>query len=430
MPKLNLQKRFPTLAFMMLIVPIAGQYRIYPFDDSFRVSLGTPTFFFFLLFKKKINPLVAGLLVGISVSCFRLLLGITTSKIGTLNYALISNIDALFYYLTYGAFFFLFRIKRFSDKPLLMGILAACAEILASLAQILVRHILIGMSIPNGLLVTLAPIAIIRSFLVLGFYSIFAIREAQLLEEQQQQRIDLMLVEISNLFVETIQLKKSIKNSEEATRACYTLYRHLTDTQIPQNQAFAQTALKLAGEIHEIKKDNQRIYAGLSKIISDKNFTDYINVNDLGTIIQEINEKYAKLIGKNLDFKICIQGEHPSYYTYTVFSILNNLVSNAVEAIVDAGRVLIFISRCQEDVEFKVCDNGPGIPAKIQSAIFEYGFTTKFDISGRPSTGIGLSYIKDVTGNLGGTIQLLNEPSLHSTCFLVRVPIKALMERG
>lgn len=415
---------------MIITVPVAGEFRIYPFNNDFRVSLGTPLFFFLLLWIKKVSPLISGILVGISVCLFRSLIGIPFSGIETWHFAIIDNLDAFFYYLTYGAFFSALRIKRFLDYPLLIGVLCTCIEILASLVQILFMHILLGMTVTVSLLVQLAPTAIIRSFFVLGIFSIFTIQKAHLLEEQQQQRIETMLVEISNLFVETIQLKKSMENSEEATRGCYTLYRNLVDTEIPQNIEFAQTALKLAGEVHEIKKDNQRIYAGLSKIISDKSITDYMNVEDLGIAIQKTNQKYARLIGKKVDIEVDCQGEHPSYYTYTVFSILNNLVSNAVEAIVDNGKILISITRCNDDVEFKVSDSGLGISVKIRHAIFEHGFTTKYDMSGRPSTGMGLSYVKEVTESLGGTITLLNDSSSRLTCFLVRLPINALTKRG
>lgn len=415
---------------MLITVPLAGEFRIYPFHNDFRVSLGTPLFFFFLLWIKKANPLISGILVGTAVFFFRLLYEITSSGIGTWYFALTSNLPVLFYYLTYGAFFSLFQIRRFSHKPLRTGLLSTCIEILASLVEILLRSISLGMVIPGSLLFELAPIAIIRSFFVLGFFSIFTMREAHLLEEQQQQRIESMLVEISDLFVETIQLKKSLDNSEEATRGCYTLYRNLSDTQIPQNLEFAKTALQLAGKVHEIKKDNQRIYAGLSKIISDKSITDYMNVEDLGIAIQKTNQKYARLIGKKVDIKVHFQGEHPSYHTYTVFSILNNLVSNAVESIEEEGNVLISIIRKEDDVEFKVSDSGPGISAKIRHAIFEHGFTTKYDMSGRPSTGIGLSFVRDVTESLGGTITLLDNSTSELTSFLVNLPINALTERG
>lgn len=414
---------------MLVSIPIAGEFRIYPFHNDFRVSLGTPLFLFFLLWLKKISPIISGILVGLSVFLFRSLLEITFSGIGSLNFAINENLPAFFYYLTYGLFFSAFKIKRFLQYPLLVGMLAVCIEILSSLAEILLRFFLLGMNIPMSLLVQLAPIAIIRSFFVLGFLSVFTIRRDHLLQEQQEQRIQTMLVEISNLFVETIQLKKSMNNSEEATRVCYNLYRNLANTQIPQYVEFSQTALKLAGEIHEIKKDNQRIYAGLSKIISDQSISDYMNIVDIGMAIQKTNQRYAHLIGKNVEIKINFQGEHPNYHTYIVFSILNNLVCNAVEAIKDNGQILINITHEKDEVVFEVSDNGPGVPKTIRDTIFEYGFTTKYDISGRPSTGMGLSYIKNFTESLGGTISLIDSP-LNLTCFHICLPISALTKRG
>lgn len=425
-----MKERLFTFLLMLISVPIAGELRIYPFNNDFRVSLATPLFLFFLLWIKKISPLVSGPTVGISVSLFRFLEYIVTSGIGTWSYALSSSFSAFFYYLTYGALFSIFKVNRLSDNPLFVGVLAIFFEIAASFAQLLAMHFLIGTNIPVTHTFELLPIAIIRTFFALGFISIFTMREAHLLEEHQQQRIESMLVEISNLYVETIQLKKSMENSEEATRGCYELYRNLSETKIPQNVEFAQTALKIAGEIHEIKKDNQRIYAGLSKIISENDITDYMNIEEIGKVILKTNERYASLIGKKVNFEFHIHGSHPNYHAYTIFSILNNLVSNAIEAINDQGEVSLEITQKKEYVEFKVSDNGPGIPAKFRDAIFEHGFTTKYDLSGRPSTGIGLSYVKEVTESLGGRIILLDDPPSPSTCFLIHLPMDALMKRG
>ena len=50
-----------------------------------------------------------------------------------------------------------------------------------------------------------------------------------------------------------------------------------------------QQALQIAGEVHDVKKDNQRIFAGLSKLISDESFTDYMSVHELVNIIIRAN---------------------------------------------------------------------------------------------------------------------------------------------
>ncbi|MFS8580996.1 MAG: ATP-binding protein, partial [Novibacillus thermophilus] len=59
---------------MLVIVPLAGELNFYPFNDAFRVSFGTPTFFFFLLLLRKIHPVVSGGLVGFLVVGFPILL--------------------------------------------------------------------------------------------------------------------------------------------------------------------------------------------------------------------------------------------------------------------------------------------------------------------------------------------------------------------
>jgi two-component system sensor histidine kinase YcbA len=68
------------------------------------------------------------------------------------------------------------------------------------------------------------------------------------------------------------QLKKSTKNAEELTSTCYVHYRDLKKW---ENHEQAKVALNIAGNLHEIKKDNQRIYAGLSKLMIKENLDDF-----------------------------------------------------------------------------------------------------------------------------------------------------------
>lgn len=75
-----------------------------------------------------------------------------------------------------------------------------------------------------------------------------------------------------------------------------------------------QQALQIAGEVHDVKKDNQRIFAGLSKLISDESFTDYMSVHELVNIIIRANAKYARLLEKDIQFVYKIDGVHPHYH--------------------------------------------------------------------------------------------------------------------
>lgn len=70
----ELKERISAVVLMMITVPLAGELKFYPFNDAFRVSLGTPAFFLFLLLGRGIHPNIAGILTGTSVFVFRFLL--------------------------------------------------------------------------------------------------------------------------------------------------------------------------------------------------------------------------------------------------------------------------------------------------------------------------------------------------------------------
>lgn len=63
---------------MLVVVPLAGELNIHPFSNTFRLSFGTPVFFFFLLSIRHIPPAVSGLLTGLAVVAFRISLSYFT----------------------------------------------------------------------------------------------------------------------------------------------------------------------------------------------------------------------------------------------------------------------------------------------------------------------------------------------------------------
>ena len=111
-----------------------------------------------------------------------------------------------------------------------------------------------------------------------------------------------------------------------------------------------------------------------------------------------------------------------------VLSLINNLLANAVEAIKEEGYVSLHVKRKDQFVEFCISDNGPGIAPKQKEIIFTAGYTKKFDEAGNPSTGIGLSYVKQTVEKFGGHIRLMD--NYKETVFIVGLPIDAIMGKG
>lgn len=423
-----MREKLLTYLFIIIAVPIAGELKFYPLDGGgIRVSLGTPVFFFILLWSRRIHPIFAGLITGLSVVFFRVFLyGI---QMDTFSFAdsFWHHFPVFFYYLTFALLFYILNLHTLYEKPFLIGLYGVIIEVVASMAEILLRRVLSHMPIDFSSFLVIAGIAVIRSFFVLGFFNILILRETRLAEEHQRKRNEQILLLISNLYVEKLQLKKSLKNAEELTSTCYSLYRDLKGIGLQEQ---AKAALKIAGEIHEIKKDNQRIYAGLSKLMVKENLNDYMEIEEIIAIIIRSNETYAEMLGKSIEFQVNISGTYPSYHAFTLLSLLNNLIANAVEAIPREGRIELSVTRNGHLVEIKVCDNGCGIPEKNKRFIFEPGFTTKFDTAGMASNGIGLSYMKQIIEEIGGEIKLLDSAVSKETTFVVIFPSEALTERG
>ncbi|WP_071458733.1 sensor histidine kinase [Bacillus massilinigeriensis] len=415
-----------TYLAMMLAVPLAGEMKFYPLEGILRVSLGTPVFFFFLLWSRKIHPLLSGFLVGVSVVAFRILSSVYISDVA-LQDSFEMHFPVFFYYLSFAWMFQYFQLKKHYDNPLLLGMLGVIIEILASIMELTARSLFIHVSFSIKTLVTISGIAIIRSFFVLGFFNITVIREARAAEREQRIRNEKMLMLISNLYVEMIQLRKMMKNAEQLTSDCYSLYRGLRED---GNGEYARAALRIAGAMHETKKDSQRIYAGLSKLMTKENLSDFLFMREIVDVIVTSNESYAQLLGKDISFEIDLKNITERFHTFLLLSIINNLVSNAVEAIKGSGIIRMEAELKGNLLILTVKDSGPGINTRNKPLIFEPGFTTKFNQDGIASNGIGLSYIKNVIESHDGKIELIEGNVPFNTIFHIELPVECLIERG
>jgi two-component system sensor histidine kinase YcbA len=362
---------------------------------------------------------------------FRVLLDWMVGADFSLAVSLTLRYPTFFYYLTYSFLFYLMRVNRF-QHPLLIGCFGISIEIISSLVELMLYHFFVlGTAVTVGALNKIIIIAVFRSFFVLAFINMMKLYELRVKESQTRRENENMLMHLSNLYVESVYLKKTLQNAETITKESYNLYRSLNGYNNFQGlpiENWGQKALRIAGEVHEIKKDNQRIFAGLSKLISSESLPEYMNVNELAHIIVRINQTYAAMLGKKIEIVSQIRGQHPNYHIFLLLSFINNLVANAVEAIEDTGTITVSIDKDDQWVDCKVIDDGPGVPSKYTQLIFKPGFTSKYREDGTPSTGIGLSYIKDMAEELGGEVTLL--PQEHGCIFTVRLPIFSLVEKG
>ncbi len=98
--------------------------------------------------------------------------------------------------------------------------------------------------------------------------------------------------------------------------------------------------------------------------------------------------------------------------------IWTNLISNAIDAMNENGKLRIHTVREPSSAVVEITDNGPGIPSELQSRIFEPFFTTKPVGEG---TGLGLDTVYRIVKNHHGDVSFESRPG--ETRFTVRIPL-------
>jgi len=109
-----------------------------------------------------------------------------------------------------------------------------------------------------------------------------------------------------------------------------------------------------------------------------------------------------------------------------IVQVMLNLLSNAVK-FCDAGQGRVEISLSQDEgcVRVDVRDNGPGIAASEQQAIFEKFRQTSDPLVDKPQGfGLGLYICKRIVERLGGRIWVVSDRR-DGTCFSFTLPVEA-----
>lgn len=405
---------------------IAGEIKVSPFINSFRVSLGSAVFFFLILFYKPCKLPVVGALVGVVVCLFRVMLDAFFAVNYEWYFSWTLHVPAIFYYITFANLLAVFQYKRLTSSPILFGLVGAVVDSTSNVIELLTRVFVDEWLFQLGdRLPVIITVGILRSFLVVGIYMMFEIRELQIISRIQQQRMEKLLFILSELHEGRLYLQKMMSQVEQITAQSYHLYRRMSEEERATEER-ATEVLMLAEEIHEVKKDAQRIYASLSRLLKQEKVADHLSIKEIVQLVARANGKYAEMLDKTVVIETKISIDFQTNMYISILSILNNLVSNAVEAIPHSGVITIGGYSTGECLQFSVQDDGPGIDSRDQEVIFDPGFTTKFDQGGNASTGIGLSHVTRTLKELKGTIEV-GKSTMGGCNFEITIPVASLL---
>ena len=98
--------------------------------------------------------------------------------------------------------------------------------------------------------------------------------------------------------------------------------------------------------------------------------------------------------------------------------VFMNVISNAMDAVEESGKVTVSTRLCGERIEVEIADDGPGMDDTTRKAIFDPFFTTKAPGKG---TGLGMSISYGIVKRIGGEIRCTTSPGAGCQ-FLVLIP--------
>lgn len=409
------------LIVLVLSTALLGEVKLNPFGDTFRFSLGIVAYFFGLLWFA-VPVLSTGLLTGVFVVLFRIGVDLVSGHVGLLA-SFGQHIPIFIFYLVFALSVKLLRVRRQAEYPIRVGLIGGAADVISNSAELLVRLLLAGSSALGwkGLLLIVIT-GVLRSFFVVGLYNMLSIRQVRELGEWRKQELEKLVLLNSSLYEESFYMRKLMTHVEKLTRESYRLYKQLIDQRLPGHRE----ALHVAENVHELKKDLQRIVAGLSKLMRPPEEGERLGIAELCHLAMRANEAYAEACGKKITFRLDVDVQLYTNRTYALLSIVNNLLTNAVEAIPNEGAIVLEVGLKEDRVVFRVSDDGPGVSEEEWELVFALGYSTKVSPDGYFSTGIGLTHARDIAEAMGGALTLLSG-SGAGACFELCIPVRQLL---
>jgi len=419
--------RVTEIFFIAAATALMGQVYIHPFNSSFRISLGIVAMTLLLLKFEKVSIVSTGILSGLSIFGFRVFLEYVSTA-GDVILIMNKHVPAAIFYMIVGLMYSQLKIRSYRDYPVQLVFMVSISDIMANLMEVVIRQEFDATS-ADVVLLGLFLAGLTRAMLILILYSGLRFYSVLLLREEHNEKYKELLIMSAKMKAEIFFLNKSMGDIESAMNRSYSIYSELKseDTKVDENYVvrLRTRLLNLSKDIHEIKKDSQRVISGMKSLLPEYRNKENMLIGEILEIIQENTRRYVQVLNKDIEIVLDIGNDAVINDYHSLISILNNLINNAIESISSTGYIHIAQRIEAHNIIFEITDNGAGIKPKDLQAIFKPGFSTKFDkMTGRMSTGIGLTHVKElVESYYTGQIYVESEIG-KGTVFKIFLPMK------
>lgn len=409
---------------VVTVTVIATELFIVTDIGPFRFSMGTVVFVYAILSLNHLLIIPTAILVAISTLLLRVVLDyFFWLPRDYFSFMMAHQYSGLVYFLLLSIILKIGGIREGARKfsmPLILYLGAAVT--VSNFAEAVVRVPYQEIIVIDNIII-LVLMSSVQVFLVNSLVNISQFQKTMVLDEQQKASYEKMLIVASELYDELFYMQKSMENIENIMAKSYNLHKQLKELKLADS-SMERAALEVAEEVHEVKKDTVRILAGLGEVLKIRKDKPVMKLSDLIDLVIKTNRSYSQSLEKMVQFNLSIEEDLEIEQIYPLLAILNNLVSNAVEAISSEGYIRLGVKRKGKVLRIDVCDNGNPVKERDRELIFELGFTTKFSTEGVPSTGIGLAYVKGLVESFRGRVSFRETPS--EKCFIILIPVSSL----
>lgn len=416
-------KKIRNIFIISMISVLMGQLYISPFNIVFRLTLAVFFMSLFLIYFKDYSIMMITMSVGFSTFLFRSIVYYLGSDM-SFETVLLQYLPVLSYYLFFGILFKALKVRECLDQPFNSFLSLWVCDSIPNIIEALIRRIWLVTSF-DKLVITIILIGAVRTTMTLMIYYLtkYYINKFQKKEREKYYRE--IIVFISKLRTELFLLNKSRTDIEEAVAYVHHYYDELED------EYLKGPLLKIAKELHEIKKDYLRVIAGMNSIFNSDTTIKYMSIKDILSIVEDNALKLFEHQKKKIAVSVSYNEMFLTNEFYSIISILNNLTVNSIDTIPLYGRIHIKTTLAADEVVFLVEDTGEGIPEEKLEIIFKSGYTTKYDSqTGKMSTGLGLSHVQNiVTEYFKGTIDVVSEIN-QGTKITIKMPRGILIRKA
>lgn len=150
----------------------------------------------------------------------------------------------------------------------------------------------------------------------------------------------------------------------------------------------------------------------LSSLENRKTLRDVAMV-DLASLTHDVLEALSPVIStKQLTVSASQNGMvNVSGETFLLRQAIANLVQNAVDFSPIGGSLSLSVEGDDATVTVTIADTGPGVPDYALTKVFDRFYSLRRPDTGNRSSGLGLTFVREVATLHGGTVTLENVPS-------------------